>query len=87
MSEWKVLRLEEAFRCNEVCVVSDGPGALCGTAFTPFEHFAPWNVDDAGQIAFARTGRPGQAAGQAASCSRRVRYPAPGRAEGAGPDA
>jgi type I restriction enzyme, R subunit len=38
-----------AFRCNEVCVVSDGPGALCGTAFTPFEHFAPWNVDDDGQ--------------------------------------
>jgi len=37
-----------AFRCNEVCVVSDGPGALCGTAFTPFEHFAPWNVDDDG---------------------------------------
>ncbi len=38
-----------AFRCNEICVVSDGPGALCGTAFTPFEHFAPWNVDDDGQ--------------------------------------
>src|SRR5215469_16664733 len=38
-----------AFRCNEVCVVSDVPGALCGTAFTPFEHFAPWNVDDVGQ--------------------------------------
>ncbi|MGH3245054.1 MAG: type I restriction endonuclease, partial [Trebonia sp.] len=37
-----------AFRCNEVCVVSDGPGALCGTAFTPFEHFAPWSVDDDG---------------------------------------
>jgi type I restriction enzyme, R subunit len=38
-----------AFRCNAVCVVSDGPSALCGTAFTPFEHFAPWNVDDAGE--------------------------------------
>ena len=37
-----------AFRCNVACVVSDGPGALCGTAFTPFEHFAPWNVDDGG---------------------------------------
>lgn len=37
-----------AFRCNEVCVISDGPGALCGTAFTPFEHFAPWSVDDDG---------------------------------------
>ncbi len=38
-----------AFRCNVVCVVTDGPGALCGTAFTPFEHFAPWNVDDDGE--------------------------------------
>jgi type I restriction enzyme, R subunit len=38
-----------AFRCNVVCVVSDGPSALCGTAFTPFEHFAPWNVDDEGE--------------------------------------
>ena len=38
-----------AFRCNEICVVSDGPGALCGTAFTPFEHFAPWSVNDEGQ--------------------------------------
>ena len=37
------------FRCNVACVVSDGPGALCGTAFTPFEHFAPWNVDDDGK--------------------------------------
>ena len=38
-----------AFRCNVVCVVSDGTSALCGTAFTPFEHFAPWNVDDDGE--------------------------------------
>jgi type I restriction enzyme, R subunit len=38
-----------AFRCNVVCMVTDGPGALCGTAFTPFEHFAPWNVDDDGE--------------------------------------
>ena len=38
-----------AFRCNVVCVVSDGSGALYGTAFTPFEHFAPWNVDDDGE--------------------------------------
>lgn len=38
-----------AFRCNVVCVVSDGPSALCGTAFTPFEHYAPWNVDDEGE--------------------------------------
>ena len=38
-----------AFRCNVVCVVSDGFGAQYGTAFTPFEHFAPWNVDDDGK--------------------------------------
>ena len=37
-----------AFRCNVACVVTDGSDALCGTAFTPFEHFAPWNVDDGG---------------------------------------
>ena len=38
-----------AFRCNVVCVVSDGSAMLYGTAFTPFEHFAPWNVDDDGK--------------------------------------
>ena len=38
-----------AFRCNVVCVVTDGIGARYGTAFTPFEHFAPWNVDDDGE--------------------------------------
>jgi type I restriction enzyme, R subunit len=43
-----VEELPLAFRCNVICVVSDGPGALCGTAFTPFEHFAPWNMDDDG---------------------------------------
>jgi type I restriction enzyme R subunit len=37
-----------AFRSNVLCVVTDGSDALCGTAFTPFEHFAPWNVDEAG---------------------------------------
>lgn len=37
-----------AFRCNAICVVTDGSDALCGTAFTPFEHFAPWNVDEEG---------------------------------------
>jgi type I restriction enzyme, R subunit len=37
-----------AFRCNVACVVTDGSDALGGTAFTPFEHFAPWNVDDDG---------------------------------------
>ena len=38
-----------AFRCNAVCVVSDGFAMQYGTAFTPFEHFAPWNVDDEGK--------------------------------------
>jgi type I restriction enzyme, R subunit len=38
-----------AFRCNAVCVVSDGFAMRYGTAFTSFEHFAPWNVDDDGQ--------------------------------------
>jgi len=38
-----------AFRCNVACVVSDGIRAKYGTAFTPFEHYAPWNVDDEGR--------------------------------------
>jgi len=37
------------FRCNVVCVISDGFAMHYGTAFTPFEHFAPWNVDDDGK--------------------------------------
>ncbi len=44
-----VEELPLAFRCNVVCVVTDGPGALHGTAFTPFEHFAPWTVDEYGE--------------------------------------
>ena len=40
--------LPMAFRCNVVCVISDGITARYGTPFTPFEHFAPWNVDDDG---------------------------------------
>lgn len=39
----------QAFRCNVVCLVSDGVSARYGTAFTPYEHFASWNVDEAGQ--------------------------------------
>jgi type I restriction enzyme R subunit len=38
-----------AFRCNTVCVISDGFAMRYGTAFTAFEHFAPWNVDDDGR--------------------------------------
>ena len=41
--------LPMAFRCNVLCLVSDGITARYGTAFTPFEHFAPWNVDDEGK--------------------------------------
>jgi type I restriction enzyme, R subunit len=39
----------QAFRCNVVCLASDGLRARFGTAFTPYNHFAPWNVDDGGE--------------------------------------
>ncbi|RPK90706.1 Type I restriction enzyme protein [Streptomyces sp. ADI98-12] len=38
-----------AFRYNVLCLVSDGITAKYGTAFTPYEHFAPWNVDHEGE--------------------------------------
>lgn len=38
-----------AFRYNVLCLVSDGITARYGTVFTPYEHFAPWNVDDDGE--------------------------------------
>ena len=44
-----VAELPLAFRCNVACIVSDGITARYGTAFTPFEHFAPWNVNDDGE--------------------------------------
>ncbi|NJC62929.1 type I restriction endonuclease subunit R [Planosporangium flavigriseum] len=44
-----VEELPLAFRANAVCVVSDGITARYGTAFTPFEHFAPWNVKEDGE--------------------------------------
>lgn len=37
-----------AFRYNVLCLVSDGVTAKYGTLFTPFEHFAPWNLDEEG---------------------------------------
>jgi type I restriction enzyme R subunit len=43
-----VEELPLAFRANVACVVTDGLTARFGTAFTAFEHFAPWNVDDDG---------------------------------------
>ncbi|GAA0360162.1 type I restriction endonuclease subunit R [Actinoallomurus spadix] len=39
----------QAFRCNVICLASDGLRAKYGTAFTPYNHFAPWNVDDEGK--------------------------------------
>jgi type I restriction enzyme R subunit len=44
-----VEELPLAFRYNMVCVVSDGVTARYGTAFSPFEHYLPWNVDDEGR--------------------------------------
>ena len=44
-----VRELPMAFRFSMVCVVSDGITARYGTAFTGFEHYAPWNVDDEGK--------------------------------------
>ncbi|MER8068555.1 type I restriction endonuclease subunit R [Streptomyces sp. NPDC094034] len=38
-----------AFRYNVLCLVSDGITAKYGTVFTPYEHFAPWNVDHEGE--------------------------------------
>ncbi|GAB3456122.1 type I restriction endonuclease subunit R [Streptomonospora sediminis] len=38
-----------AFRYNVLCLVSDGITAKYGTMFTPYEHFAPWNVDEEGE--------------------------------------
>ncbi|WP_106399973.1 type I restriction endonuclease subunit R [Actinocorallia populi] len=37
-----------AFSSVMACVATDGITAAYGTPFTPFEHYAPWNVDDNG---------------------------------------
>ncbi|MGH8424118.1 MAG: type I restriction endonuclease subunit R, partial [Pseudomonas fluorescens] len=44
-----VRELPLAFRFTMACVVSDGITARYGTAFTPYEHFTPWNVDEQGK--------------------------------------
>jgi len=44
-----VEELPLAFRVNVACVVSDGITARYGTAFTPYEHYSPWNVDERGE--------------------------------------
>ncbi|MGC0365091.1 type I restriction enzyme R subunit [Rhodococcus sp. 27YEA15] len=46
-----------AFRFAAVVVASDGVTARYGTPFTPWHHFAPWNVDDDGRLV-----GPGEAA-------------------------
>ncbi|MEV4252755.1 type I restriction endonuclease subunit R [Spirillospora sp. NPDC049652] len=38
-----------AFRYNVLCLISDGITAKYGTPFTPYEHFAPWNIDEDGE--------------------------------------
>jgi len=44
-----VEELPLAFRYNMACVVSDGITARYGTAFSPFEQYLPWNVDEKGK--------------------------------------
>ncbi|GAA3709742.1 type I restriction endonuclease subunit R [Gordonia hankookensis] len=39
-----------AFRFSAILVASDGVTARYGTPFTPWHHFAPWNVDDDGRL-------------------------------------
>lgn len=39
-----------AFRHAVLCLISDGVTAKYGTPFTPYEHFAPWNIDDQGEL-------------------------------------
>jgi type I restriction enzyme R subunit len=44
-----VRELPMAFRFCATTVVSDGILARYGTPFTPFNHYAPWNVDEDGK--------------------------------------
>ncbi len=44
VTEWPL-----AFRATVLFAVSDGVTARYGTPFTPFNHFAPWNVDEDGE--------------------------------------
>ncbi len=39
-----------AFRFAAVVIATDGITARYGTPFTPWHHFAPWNVDDDGHL-------------------------------------
>ncbi|WP_035921252.1 type I restriction endonuclease subunit R [Frankia sp. QA3] len=53
VTEWPL-----AFRATVLFAVSDGVTARYGTPFTPFNHFAPWNVDDDG-VPVRPEGNPG----------------------------
>ncbi|WP_250285315.1 type I restriction endonuclease subunit R [Frankia sp. CiP1_Cm_nod2] len=53
VAEWPL-----AFRATVLFAVADGVTARYGTPFTPFNHFAPWNVDEKGQPV-RREGNPG----------------------------
>jgi len=46
---WYIAEFPTAFRYNALVLLSDGITAKYGTPFTPFEHFAPWNVDESGE--------------------------------------
>ena len=51
-----------AFRFCAFVVASDGISAKYGTPWTPYNHFAPWNVDDEGHLMeFGETDLDGEA--------------------------
>nr|WP_244303081.1 HsdR family type I site-specific deoxyribonuclease [Leucobacter coleopterorum] len=57
-----------AFRFAAIVVASDGIDARYGTPFTPWHHFAPWNVDDTGApLAIGETNADGELAFELAS--------------------
>lgn len=57
-----------AFRFAALVVASDGLNARYGTPFTPWHHFAPWNVDDDGApLAIGETNADGAMAFELAS--------------------
>lgn len=51
-----------AFRFAVLVVASDGIIAKYGTPFTPLHHFAPWNVDDDGNVTTPETMGEGETA-------------------------
>ena len=56
-----VAELPMAFRFTAFVVASDGINARYGTQFTPWNHFASWNVDDDGRpVAIGEPGPDGE---------------------------